>query len=510
MPRKLRILMSTMLQLEWRITNSRSLRRIPDLEGLGSRTDIQAKKVGADWPPESCACDVPAHTYQFAWEPNTRWSKFYAPAPEICEYLNRVVDKHGFRKYMRFNHRVVHAEWKEESSIWRVELQTTNDAGHLTTVIRECDVLVRDVGALNAWKYPEVEGLLNFKGVLMHTAAWDDSVDLTGKSVAVIGNGASAVHCGENVKLHAYGFVDAATPVFRRRDTQEQMERFENDPEYYFEYRRKLEINLASGFEALWRGTAAQDQIRDTTINHMRKAIKDEKMLRALIPDFEVGCRRFTPGDHYLNALQQDNCDMISDHIVRVTETGITDVTGKTRDVDVIICATGFDTSYEPRFPVIGKDGFSLAENWGMDKPTESYMGAMVARFPNFFVFNPPICPVIGSAFPGIASTSHYIVRLLDRLQHDALKSINVKDSAQARFNEWAQHRMKEMAFSGNCKSWYKNTKGKVFIPWPGTISHFVATTEFIRWEDFEYVWEQGNKYASLGNVVTKLGLVPI
>jgi cation diffusion facilitator CzcD-associated flavoprotein CzcO len=144
-------------------------------------------------------------------------------------------------------------------------------------------------------------------------------------------------------------------------------------------------MNLAAGFEALWKGTAAQDHIRDITIDHMKKTIKDEKMLKALIPDFEIGCRRFTPGDHYLHALQQENCDMISDHIVRVTETGITDATGKTRDFDVIICATGFDTSFEPRFPVIGKDRFSLSENWGMDKPTESYMGAMVAQCPNFF-----------------------------------------------------------------------------------------------------------------------------
>jgi cation diffusion facilitator CzcD-associated flavoprotein CzcO len=138
---------------------------------------------------------VPAHTYQFSWAPNPRWSKFYAPAPEIRQYLNDVADNHGLRKYMKFNHRAVSAHWQEELSTWRVELEITGDSGKVVTIVRECDVLIKGVGALNNWKYPEIDGLSNFKGKLMHTANWDDTVDLTGKRIAVIGNGASAVQC---------------------------------------------------------------------------------------------------------------------------------------------------------------------------------------------------------------------------------------------------------------------------------------------------------------------------
>lgn len=140
-----------------------------------------------------CACDVPAHTYQFAWEPNPRWTKFYAPAPEILEYLKSVVDKHGLRKYIHFNHRVTHAQWKEETSTWLVELEHIDDTGRKTTITRECDVFVQGVGTLNNWKYPSIKGLPRYKGILLHTADWDGSADITGKTVAVIGNGASAV-----------------------------------------------------------------------------------------------------------------------------------------------------------------------------------------------------------------------------------------------------------------------------------------------------------------------------
>jgi cation diffusion facilitator CzcD-associated flavoprotein CzcO len=96
---------------------------------------------------------------------------------------------------MHFNNRAVNAKWQEESSTWQVDLETTDSVGQLQTISRECDVLVLGVGTLNAWKYPDIEGLSSFKGQLMHTATWDDSVDMKGKSVAIIGNGASAVQC---------------------------------------------------------------------------------------------------------------------------------------------------------------------------------------------------------------------------------------------------------------------------------------------------------------------------
>ena len=138
---------------------------------------------------------MPAHTYQFAWEPNYHWSKFYAPAPEICQYLNKVVDKHGLRKYMHFNHRAVHAAWSDETSTWQVKFETVDDQGQPKLFTTVCDVFVQGVGTLNAWQYPKVEGITDFKGQLMHTATWNESTDLTGKRVAVIGNGASAVQC---------------------------------------------------------------------------------------------------------------------------------------------------------------------------------------------------------------------------------------------------------------------------------------------------------------------------
>ncbi|CAM1500624.1 Fc.00g097860.m01.CDS01 [Cosmosporella sp. VM-42] len=409
-----------------------------------------------------------AHTYQFSWEPNPRWSKYYAPAPEILAYLNNVVDKHDLRKYMRFNHRGVYAEWQEQSATWRVEIEKTDEQGHSHVITRECDIFIQGTGVLNHWKWPEIEGLHDFKGHLLHTASWDNSVDLRGKTVAVIGNAASAVQCvaalqPEVKKLFNYirtaawmlphSFSDG---LVQSEYTEDEMKRFETDSQFYYEHRIKLEKVLAGILESMCRGSEGQKTLAQETMRHMESKIKNREILDALKPEFEIGCRRHTPGDHYLNALQQENVTLINSKIVRVTEKGVLDSSGQETTLDALVCATGFDSSYEPRFAVIGKDGYSLSENWGKDKATESYMATMVAKFPNHFVFNAPICPVVGSLYPGIESASSYILRVIHRVQQDAIKTFCVKDDAQREFNEWAQSRMEHMAWSGGCRSWCK------------------------------------------------------
>jgi cation diffusion facilitator CzcD-associated flavoprotein CzcO len=122
-------------------------------------------------------------------------------------YLSNVVDTYDLRKYMHFKHRACGAEWQEESSTWRVQFEVADSDGRVQDIItRECDVLVQGVGTLNNWKWPNIEGLHAFKGILMHTANWDGSVDLLGKTIAVIGNGASAVQCVPALQPGEYGF----------------------------------------------------------------------------------------------------------------------------------------------------------------------------------------------------------------------------------------------------------------------------------------------------------------
>ncbi|KAK8040101.1 monooxygenase [Apiospora rasikravindrae] len=456
------------------------------------------------------------------WNPNPEWSQLYASAQEIHRYLTNTVDAFGLRKYVRFGTECVGAEWNEDSSEWLVSFRDVHDGRTMTRL--KCDVFVYAVGRLNNWKMPDITGLANFQGRILHTASWPRDVQLGDKDVAVIGNGASAVQCIagiHQVTRKVYNIVRSGTwlvpHVFSRNGepqvdyTDEEIGQWKADPDSYLDFRYRLEQQLASSFAGLWLGASSEAFTRRAA-QHMDSKIQDARTRAALVPDFPAGCRRFTPADRYIDALNQSH-------------------DGASYPVDVVVCATGFDP-YTPRFSVRGRAGLELQELWSDQGGYESYMAAAVAGFPNFFAFNPPICPVNGSAFPGIERTSDYIIRVLSRLQTDNLKSIAVTHDAQTTFNKWVQERMASMVWSGPCSSWCKSAfimlqlvmglslvtnaledkteSGKVIVPWPGTILHYYRATEVVRWEDFDLRFQDGGmKYGSFGNGITSEGFVP-
>jgi cation diffusion facilitator CzcD-associated flavoprotein CzcO len=151
-----------------------------------------------------CACDVPSHSYQYSWAPNPSWSKSYAPAAEICTYLDAVIDQHDLRKFMRFNHRCVSAIWSEDSSQWTTTFR--HEVSHEKTVVQS-DVLIYAVGRLNNYQIPLFKGRDKFKGQVLHTAAWPDDVTAHEKSVAVLGNGASGIQCVAGLRSGIFIFL---------------------------------------------------------------------------------------------------------------------------------------------------------------------------------------------------------------------------------------------------------------------------------------------------------------
>ncbi|KLP16841.1 Uncharacterized protein LW94_10335 [Fusarium fujikuroi] len=401
-----------------------------------------------------CACDIPSHAYQYSWNPNPRWSRLYAEAAEILDYLKSTVTKFDLRRYIQFGTTCTGANWDEMNSEWNVSLQSNENTDNGVWV--KCDVFVIAIGRLNNWKLPDIKGLDTFQG-----------------------------HSHDTIK------------------------KFENEPDSYLQFRLEIEKKLAHGFKGLWANSDAAKEFTQNAKQHMNDKINDRQTLKALLPTkYKAGCRRFTPADKYLEALNQSNVELISTPIKLVEGNAIVTTDNKRRTYDMIVCGTGFDP-YAPRFPIKGSGTADLSELWSTDGGYESYLAATVAGFPNFFVFNPPICPVNGSAYPGIERTSDYIIRVIDRLQKDCLRSVCVKKSAQDAFNRWVQSRMPEMVWSEPCSSWYKSKK-KVIVPWPGTILHYYSATEIVRWEDYDLKFEDDDqKFASFGNGITVEGFTP-
>ncbi|KAL4977944.1 hypothetical protein BDW66DRAFT_165334 [Aspergillus desertorum] len=439
--------------------------------------------VGGTWLENrypGCACDIPAHTYQATFEPNKEWSTFYAAAPEIHKYWKHVSAKYGCEKYIKFKHRVVSATWDNDRSKWTLQVQNL-DSGEI--IEDQCDVLVSASGALNEWKWPNIPGLHDFKGKLMHSANWDESYDYSGKRVAVIGNGSSGIQIvpGMLPKVtHLDHYIRGRTwlsPTFAREQVDKRSAELEN---------------------------CSAEQVGATaffTENMKRRLRKKPELINDLLPTFAPACRRLTPGPGYLEALTDDKVDVISNPIVKIVEDGIVTEDGKHHPTDVVVCATGFDTTFTPRFPILGRDGVSLAKRW--EETPESYLSLAVDGFPNYFIcLGPNAALGEGNLLLLIEKEIDYITYCVDKMQRDNIRAMSVRKEAVERFTKHCDQYFSRTVFGMECRSWYKggSLNGRVTALWPGSSLHAMKALANPRWEDYTYDYVNDNPNGWLGD----------
>lgn len=244
----------------------------------------------------------------------------------------------------------------------------------------------------------------------------------------------------------------------------------------------------------------------------------DPRLIKAMIPDFAVGCRRPTPGNGYLEALTQDNVRVITDGIERIAEDGIVLTTGELVKIDIFICATGFDVSFSPRYPVIGSKGIALADQW-KTKP-EAYMSLAVENFPNYFsesglailsemcmltdaVFLGPNSPAgHGSILPIIEHATKYMINVIKKIQTKGIKTMSPSHEAVRDFNEHVTQYMDRTAWTSPCRSWFKNgtIDGPVTATHPGSRIHWFHMLDEPNFEDFNLTYTSSNRFSYLGS----------
>lgn len=312
-------------------------------------------------------------------------------------------------RFVQYNTQVTHALWREESGTWTIELNGQHKV--------ESEILVNAGGILNNPQTPEIPGLSSFSGPQLHTAAWNPRVSLEGKRIAVIGAGASSIQLLPQIQpLASHVDVYIRTPSWitppigleRREEsanplyTEKEKTRFKQNASYYLHVRKGLESRFNGMFRAFVKNTTEQEALRAELTNNMKTLIQDPVLQEKLIPKFEAGCRRMNPGEPYLGSLQKDNVCPVFDDISSITSQGV--VAGETeRTCDILILATGFNTSFRPRFPIIGRDGIDLQQLWS-ETPT-SYMGTGVSGFPNYLVYLGPNTPISNGSLIGTVPT---------------------------------------------------------------------------------------------------------
>ncbi|MFD0367840.1 flavin-containing monooxygenase [Streptomyces sp. NPDC059071] len=453
----------------------------------------RADSVGGTWRDNSypgCACDVPSHLYSFSFAPNPDWPRTFSGQRHIRAYLEHVTDTFGLRPHLRLNHEVTRMAWNEDELRWDIETSSGTFSA---------DVVVSATGPLSDPRIPDIPGLAGFTGKVFHSARWDHDYDLTGKRVAMVGTGASAIQIVPSIQPKV-----GRLTLFQRTPpwVMPRMDRAISAPERWLH--RRLPFTAAARRGILWgirelqvsAFTKRPDElglVERLAKANIARAVKDPALRARLTPSYRLGCKRILLSNTYYPALAQPNVDVVASGLKEVRGNVVVAADGTEAEVDAIIFGTGFHVTDMPIAPrVIGADGRSLAEHWktGM----ESLRGATAAGFPNWMTIIGPNTGLGNSSMIlMIESQLNYMadyLRQLDLLTPagpGGRAALAARPSAVNAWNRRVQSRMERTVWkAGGCESWYLDANGRNTTLWPGTTGEFRRETRTVDLSEYE------------------------
>ncbi|KAG8631779.1 hypothetical protein KVT40_000919 [Elsinoe batatas] len=493
------------------------MKNIVEHKILEARSDVGGTWLANDYP--GVQCDVPAHIYAFPFDPNPDWERFYASGGDILAYIKNTVRKWGLDQDLHLSTKVIGAHWQQSLGQWKV---TVEHQGKQRDEF--CNVLISAQGVLVHEAWPKVPGLKTFKGHVTHSANWDHSYDYTNKRIAVIGNGSSGIQIvPQMAKLpgtDVMNFVRGPAWVYYRappskhlgrddpdpnpRYTAEEREAF-RDPEHHLKHRKQIISKTNKSFYIFMRGKNNEEGMKLAAAQMAEKLNHDPELCRKLIPKWELGCRRITPGPGYLESFLRPNCDLTDSPITSISETGVHTADGKFYECDVVVCATGFDVSHRPRFPIVGLNGIDLSKTWADDP--ESYVSVAVPNMPNYFMMMGPNClGGHGSLVESLNWTGDYFVKWIYKMATEDIKHVTPKQEVVDAFIRYSDQIHKTLVWTGACSSWYKRGRkdGRVTALFGGSAQLFNRMLTDIRGEDFNIEYNTSNPYRFMGNGFTE------
>lgn len=434
----------------------------------------RAASVGGTWRDNTypgVACDVPSHLYGFAAHPFPGWAGFYARGEEIRTYLHSVVEQEQLNERLLFGTPMVSARWSRDR--WIIECGGTNPQQV------EANALVLACGRLTEPEIPVVQGLHGFLGPAMHTARWDDSVDLRGAHVAVIGTGASAVQLiPEIARIAARITLFQRTPAWivpraAYEYSDAERERFERRPEFIDSIRAQLYKDGEARFASRSGDPAAAADARTVALDHLRAQVADPRLRAALTPRYAFGCKRVLLSDDFYPAVASEDVRLEPSALVGVSGRQLVAASGSTYEVDVLVLATGFKSTRQPYASLVwGEDGHSLDEHWSTGMT--SFGSTVVSGFPQMFVLNGPNASLgHNSSILMIEEQAAYVIRCL--ALRESVGVLRVDPAAERAYtDEIVLAAASTPWVSGGCRNWYVDERsGRLTLLWPGTVESF-------------------------------------
>ncbi|KAI8334350.1 putative flavin-binding monooxygenase [Chlamydoabsidia padenii] len=449
---------------------------------LGIKPTIfeSSNDVGGTWKYNyypGCACDVSSHLYSLSFAPNPNWSSKFSPQAEILEYLRGVARKYGLYDRTLFNTEVVQADWIQDQCKWKLTVRE-NDV----TRVMYFDVIFAGLGPLRVPNYPKE--FKSFEGTIVHSAFWDNSIDFTDKSVAIVGSGASAIQ-----------MIPKLQPIVKHMTSYQRSPAwcgFRNQYKYssfvkflfswvpfllklyrYSIFVRLEMFYLVFGFFDTFIGRFATKFTKQEMAQRLIAKGRPD-LVEKLTPDYRLGCRRFTFSENYLEALAEDNVTVERAAIASTQGRTITTVDGNSFECDILVLATGYNVGgFLGNLQINGRNNRNLNSLWDGGNNIKTYKSIAIHEFPNFFM-------LLG---PGSVLGHNSVVVMAEIQVNNAIqcikqlgpkvKAIEPTEKAQERFMDQLKKSLEKTVWSTHCNSWYKNKNGEIFTLWSSTVTSF-------------------------------------
>lgn len=446
----------------------------------------KANRVGGTWRENTypgCGCDVPSALYSYSFAPSAKWSHLFARQPEILSYLEEVSENFNVSSKIEFGTELTNAAWDNQRNLWVID---TNKGQYLSRTV------VFATGPITEAQIPKLDGLETFKGEMFHSAKWNHDYDLTGKRIAVIGTGASAIQFVPQIQPLAkelYVYQRTAPWVVPKPDTdlgEVSKSLIAKYPLIQKTWRKAVAQSLNAINFGL-RNPAVLKPVGELAKLILKFQIEDPELRKNVTPNFTIGCKRLLFANNYYPALQQENVKLIPHGLVKVEGNTVISANGERQEVDVIIWGTGFEVSHPPIGKrVFNEKGECLHDLWKSSSP-EAYLGTSIENVPNaFLVLGPNV--LVYDSFIGLAEAQlDYIVDGLLKIKEQNIGKLNIKPEVIKKHNELVQKHLKTTVFNaGGCKSYYLDANGRNFAAWPWSLKKLKQRLKQMDLNDYE------------------------
>jgi 4-hydroxyacetophenone monooxygenase len=444
--------------------------------------------VGGTWYRNTypdARVDVASHHYSFSFETPYPWKHYYAPQPEIVEYMEFTAKKHGVMEHIRFHTEVVAMTWNEAKSVWDVKLHKSDG----TEEVQQYNAVISSVGLFNETSWPDWEGIESFKGKMFHTSEWDHSYDYDGKRVGIVGTGPSNMQLAPKIAKTAEhltvfqrtpGWI-IPMPDYRSPISKEHRWLMDYMPYYDNWHRfRHFAANMNASEEAMtidprWNkpGSASRgnEKMREHFASYAKeKLLAKPELVNKLVPNYPPMAKRPIMDNGWYDAMLRPNVELVTEGVKKITPKGIVTEDGKEHEFDLIVIGVGFATN-KFLFPIEikGRGGVVLEDVWKKDG-ARAYLGMTIPKFPNLFcLYGPNTNPRGGGIFLWEEIQSRYAILCIKELIESGKHSIDVKQTIHDDYNERMDDAMQNMLWMDKSqKSYYRNEFGRADtnMPW--------------------------------------------